>query len=299
MRSTSLLFFVWQCVVHASSPQAPESDALPRSIGIVGVGTIGSALARGILGAPAGHLPHVPKFVLSPRNAEKAAALQKEFPDSVRIAKTDQEVLDGADCVVLALPGTVAASVIQSLAFRADQNVISLIVALNFTQLGQLVGSQVEHTIAVPLPAIAKREGATLGFPSKPYAQAVFSALGTYVAAADEGQFKAMSVAGALMGDFYMRQLTVQRWMAAHKVDVGTASAFIGAIFATMAADSSSSGPTTFAEKVAEQTPGGLNEMVWKQQEAAGVYAAVNKSLDAVYSRHNSLELTNEQLQLV
>merc|ERR1712100_386262 len=103
----------------------------------------------------------------------------------------------------------------------------------------------------------------------------------------DEHQFKAMGVAGALMGDFYMRQLTVQQWMIAQKVDVSTAAAVVGAVFATIAADTANAGPTTFADKVAEQTPHGINEMVWKQQQALGVYAAVNQSLDAVYHAHD------------
>jgi len=108
-----------------------------------------------------------------------------------------------------------------------------------------------------------------------------------------------MGVAGALMGDFYMRQLTVQQWMTAHKVVVHKASAYIGAIFATIAADSADAGPTTFAEKVVEQTPGGKNEMVWKQQQAAGVYAEVNKSLDAVYHGGNHTVELSKQLQII
>merc|ERR1711972_263909 len=87
------------------------------------------------------------------------------------------------------------------------------------------------------------------------------------------------------MGDFYKRQLTIQQWVTSHGVDTDKAAAYIGALFATFAADSAKAGPGTFEEKVAEQTPGGTNEMVWKEQEAAGVYAAMNRSLDAVYHR--------------
>merc|ERR1712226_1760045 len=93
------------------------------------------------------------------------------------------------------------------------------------------------------------------------------------------------------MGDFYMRQLTVQQWMTSHHVHVEKAASYIGAIFATIAADSADAGPTTFADKVAEQTPHGINEMVWKQQAAAGVYVALNKSLDSVISEHTALSI--------
>lgn len=273
--------------VQQASGASPSDASLPKSIGIVGVGTIGSALARGILSSPPGHLPFVPKFVLYDKDATKTQQLKRAFPDSVTVAADDQGVLEGADCIVLALPGSVAVEVIQSLSFRTGQSVISLIAAVNITQLQHLLGPGVDSTVAVPLPAIATRQGATLGYPAKQYAEAVFGALGSYIAAPNEAQFKAMGVAGTLMGDFYMRQLTVQQWMVSNNVDVDKAAAFIGAIFSTIAADSSQAGPNTFAEKVAEQTPGGLNEMVWKEQAAAGVYSAVNKSLDSVYHRHD------------
>ena len=44
----------------------------------------------------------------------------------------------------------------------------------------------------------------------------------------------------------------------------------------------------TLEDLVHAQTPGGLNEMVWKEQETAGVYVAMNKSLDAVYARNSN-----------
>jgi len=275
------------------------SEPFPASIGIVGVGTIGSALARGILSSPPGHISQMPRFVLSPRNAEKSAALKKDFPDFVTIAKDDQGVVDAAQCVVLALPGSVAVSVIQPLKFTPTHHVISLIAAVNYTQLQQLLGSEVDCTIATPFPAIAKRAGATIGFPSKSYAKAIFSVLGTYLAASSEAEMRLMGITGTWMGDFYKRQLTIQQWMVDKGIAPEKAAPYIGAVFASIAADSMDAGPSTFAEKVQEQTPGGLNEMVWKEQEAAGVYIAVNKSLDAVYNRHtlqSSFEVNPDSL---
>lgn len=258
---------------------------MPKTIGVVGCGTIGSGVVRGLLSGPA--LPSTPIFVLSPQGS-KVAALLKEFPDSVTIATDDQAVLDAVDCLVIGLPGSVAITVLSSLKFRAGQKVISLVSAVKLAPLQSLVGAAVDCTIAVPLPAIATRQGATLGFPDKEYSRAIFSATGTYTAVASEGQLTYMKSAAAFMGDFYKRQLTIQQWLTEHGTPADTAAAYLGAVFATFAADSAHATATTFAEKVAEQTPGGLNEMVWKQQQAAGVYEAINKSLDAVYKRNNN-----------
>merc|ERR1712228_377034 len=84
------------------------------------------------------------------------------------------------------------------------------------------------------------------------------------------------------------RQLTIQQWLTQSGVEASTAAAYVGAAFATFAADSEEADPNTFSKLVSEQTPGGLNEMVWKQQETDGVYAAVGQSLDAVYRRNNN-----------
>jgi hypothetical protein len=53
---------------------------IPTSIGVVGVGTIGSALVRGLLAKPA--LSPAPSFVLYDINTTKANALKAEFPGS-------------------------------------------------------------------------------------------------------------------------------------------------------------------------------------------------------------------------
>jgi pyrroline-5-carboxylate reductase len=265
-----------------------HANAFPESIGVVGVGTIGSAVVRGLLGAPAGHLSRVPSFVLYDTNATKASALKAEFPQAnVSVAASDQEVVSKVACVILALPGKVAEPVIKTLNFPQGQHVISLIAAIKLPDLQKLIGKGVDTAIAVPLPAIAKRQGATLGIPPNAVAEAIFSLMGSYIAVTDVDQFVRMSAACAFMGDFYKRQLTIQQWLGSHGVETDKAASYLGAVFATFAADSKDAGPTTFAEKVAEQTPGGLNEMVWKQQEADGVYVDMGKSLDAVYARDN------------
>ena len=69
------------------------------TFGFVGVGTINSAVVKGLCTCDT-----PPKaVVLSPRNAEKAAALKAAFPDRVTIADSNQAVLDAADWVFLVI----------------------------------------------------------------------------------------------------------------------------------------------------------------------------------------------------
>merc|ERR1712070_425612 len=90
------------------------------------------------------------------------------------------------------------------------------------------------------------------------------------------------------MGDFYKRQLTAQDWIVAAGVDKAKAAAYTGAIFATMAADSADASAETLAHLVAEQTPGGLNEMVWKDQEADGSYESLTHALNSAHYRFSN-----------
>jgi len=281
-----LSFFLLSSVASQSVAAQPaaEDSPLPTRIGVVGVGTIGSALVRGLLTAP--NLPHVPSFVLFDTNATKMSALKAEFPKAnVRVASSDQGVLDGAACVIIALPGSVAETVIKGLHFRGDLKVISLVAAIKLADLQAITTK--DAAIAVPLPAIAHQQGATLGIPQSPVAEAIFSPLGSYTAVTSQEQFTRMQSASCFMGDFYKRQLTLQQWLVTHGLEPATAASYLGSVFATFAADSKDAGPGTFAEKVAEQTPGGLNEMVWKEQAAAGVYKEVGESADAVFARLN------------
>ena len=74
----------------------------PACIGFIGVGTMNSAIVRGLCTLPA----PPERLVLSPRNAEKAAALAAEFPSLVSTAPlaTLQECAAPCETVVRAIP---------------------------------------------------------------------------------------------------------------------------------------------------------------------------------------------------
>jgi len=256
-------------------------SGVPEAIAVIGVGTISSAVVRGLC-TPGGPRP---KIILCPRNAAKVAALQSEFPDLVTLASSNQEAVDAADYVITALLSGHAEEVLGGLKFREGQSVLSLIAALSLPRLKELVAPATDCAIGIPLPAVAKRRGATLLMPPQPAAKAIFDVCGTCVAVEDSDQFKRMLCITGLMGDFYKRQLTAQEWLVSHGVDKESAGSWVGAAFATMAADSGAPGADGLAALVAEQTPGGLNEMVWRGQDADASYEAFGYSLDAVHNR--------------
>ena len=187
------------------------SALVPESIGVVGVGTISSAAVRGLCRSSNA------QFVLSPRNAAKAQALEQEF-DTVRIATDNQAVVDACDCVLLAvLPGQ-AQNVCEPLQFRQGQLVISLMAGVPLSDIERWCGPAV-CSLACPLPAIAENAGTTIVTPPEPRTVAVFEKLGTAVPVATEDQFKRLQAMTCVMGDLYARQKTAQDWLVANGVD--------------------------------------------------------------------------------
>jgi len=266
----------------ASDAIMAASDAMPKTIGVIGVGTMTSAIVRGLCSAA---LSPAPKFVLAPRNAEKAGSLAKEYPDNVRIADNNQEVVDSSDCVIIGVLTKQAEEVLKSLSFREGQQVLSVMAGIYLDRISSLVAPACDCAIAIPLPAVAKHQGATITMPNKPFAEAIFSALGTYVPVEEEAQFKRLMCISCVMGDFYKRQLTAQEWLVSNGLNEGVAASWVGAIYKVFASDSADAVPDTFAKLVHEQTPGGLNEMNWKNLDTDGAYQALSDSLDATHHR--------------
>eukprot|EP00927_Polykrikos_kofoidii_P075271 TRINITY_DN71384_c0_g1_i1.p1 TRINITY_DN71384_c0_g1~~TRINITY_DN71384_c0_g1_i1.p1 ORF type:complete len:331 (-),score=63.61 TRINITY_DN71384_c0_g1_i1:11-919(-) len=265
-----------------------DAGDIPASIGFVGVGTLSCAVVRGLMAAAAAKSSAPPRIVLSPRNAEKVAKLASEYKATgvVRVAASNQEVVDTSDCIIVAVLPKQAEAVLAQLKFRETQQVLSLVASIGLERVRELAVPASDCAIAVPLPAVARRQGVTLVYQSASrFAEAIFRPLGTCVSVDDQAQYRRLQSITGLMGDFYKRQLTAQRWLEKHGVPPDSAAAYVGGIFSTMAADSAAPSANTLNDLVAEQTPGGINEMVWKGQEEDGSYSSLVHGLDAAHHR--------------
>ena len=241
---------------------------VPATLGVVGVGTIGSAVVRGLcLPGPETPPSGLQAVVLSPRGAVKAEALRTEFPNIVRIAGTNSDVVQEADCILVSVLPKQAEAVLQELPFRREQQVISLVAGLSVQRLRDLCAPAGTVSIAIPFPSIAKQRGAALLLQPGPAATGIFRRLGRHVAVESEEHFRRLMCISGLMGNFYKQQLTAQEWLEQGGVPAEAAAAWTSAAFNAFAADSVGAGPRTFADLLAEQTPGGLNEKVWQLME--------------------------------
>jgi len=264
---------------------------MPGVIGFVGCGTMSSAIVRGLctLDAP-------PRSVIvSPRNADKAAALHKAYPSLVRIAGSNQEVVDGSDTVFIGVLPTKTEEVTRALRFKPSHTVVSLVSTAPLESLREWCTPVPSASVvrAIPLPPVALHKGATVMTPRHAAVVELFDSLGTAVPVDDEDQMKKLMCMTALMGQLYAQQREAARWLGAQGIEGGVAAKYVGAIFHSVTYDSADAGPHTLDELVDEQTPGGLNEQVIREMTEAGAYAALTDSLDGVLARIQHKERKN------
>ena len=251
------------------------------SIGFIGTGHITTALVEGLCAE--GDAPEA--IVLSPRNAEKAAALAARFP-SVRVAADNQAVVDAAETVVLAVRPELAEAVAGSLSFRAEQRVLSLLALVPWARMVRLVAPAETVVRAVPIPAAARRLGPIAYFPHEPTIAALLGRVGTPVAAPDEAAFHRLWALTALLSPYFGLMDRLARWAAEGGVERATSGAYLAALFhalGVMAEDAQAGRFAGLAEAAA--TPGGINEQALALIEARDGFAPFEAALDAVYAR--------------
>eukprot|EP00940_MAST-03C_sp_MAST-3C-sp2_P000377 g377.t1 len=260
--------------------------SLPKVIGFIGIGTINSAVIRGLLSA---EIPPT-RVIISPRNAAKAALLKKDYPEVVEIARTNQDVVEAAPLIVIATPPKpeISEAILRPLQFRKEHTIVSLIAGIRADSLEKLCGPVKAIVQAFPLPPAQYHKSTTVVTPRNREIERMFGILGNVVPVDDFDQAMKMSVVSCIMGDFYRHQSAVYEWLCEQGISKDIATRSVGAFFETFNHASMSAheeGMHGFAHLVAEQTPGGMNEQVIRELTKAGNYDALKRSMSNILDR--------------
>ncbi len=245
------------------------------TLGFIGTGTIAAAMVEGLGGKD---------VLLSPRGADVAAALAARFP-GVRVATSNQAVVDGCETVVLAVRPQVAEEVIRALRFRPGQKVISVIAATGIEKIKDWIGLDMPVIRTIPLPFVAEGRGVTPVFPPDPEVMALFDRMGTAIPCATIDEFDLLAVGSAIMGSYFGILETVQGWLTSQGLPEVTARAYLGGLAACLGTVAETS-PAAFATLREEySTKGGLNEQVFRVFSEMGGTGALTGGLDSVLAR--------------
>lgn len=249
--------------------------------GFIGTGTITTALVTGLCTCP-----RPPKDLwISPRNAEKAARLASTF-DPVRVAADNQEVLDHANVVVLAVLPADARGILEPLLFREDHIVVTLLAGTPLAQVRPLAAPARRVVRAVPLPSAARHAGPIALYPADQAGEDLFRDLGTLIVAGEEQALDKLLIITSLMAPYYALLSEIVAWAVDAGVDRTSAAHYTGAMFQALSSLVQDRTDGDLAAMTREcMTPGGLNELALETMEALQGFKAVRPALEAVENR--------------
>lgn len=250
--------------------------------GFLGAGELTAAIVTGL----SADVADPPAVVVSPRGREIAATLVARFPN-VRVAGSNQEVLDSAPVVVLAVRPQVAAEALAPLEFHDAHLVVSALAGVRLAELEPMVGPA-RVVRSIPLPQAAARQSLTAIHPDHAEARALFERVGKVVVPQAESTLEAFSAATATFAAHLDHLTTIATWMTSQGVAEDAATEYVRHIFGQLGRSlSEHTGP--LAELTGKHmTPGGINEQFLGDLRTADVPGTVGNALDRVLDRLRS-----------
>ena len=173
-------------------------------IGIIGAGHLAGFLADGLRQAGWGG-----RFVI-PHRASAAAFAARHDAD---IAPTAQEVIDGAEMVVVAVRPAQIDAALAGLVWPAGRILLSAMAGVKIARL-QILAPGAEVVRAMPISAATVGASPTPVFPRHAAVEALLSLLGPVIPMRDEAALEAASTNAAVYGWFFR---LIDRLVAANR----------------------------------------------------------------------------------
>ena len=231
------------------------SDGKLPVIGIVGTGTINSALVKGF--CRRGTTPY--PFVVSPQYEKNAAELKALFPDRITVAASIQEVVDKSDWVIVAVLPSAAEEVYAGTKFRPEQKVINLIPTASFEKIREWIGETAVLAHIIPLVFVADVRGPIVLCPDHPEVRELLNPIGDVVAVDTRMEAALLQDVTGLEAPFFTLESEILKWCVSRGLEEKTALLYMASFFKAMAAQSQIVTPGRVHELADEFTPGGLN----------------------------------------
>jgi len=251
------------------------------SVGFVGVGSIAAAVVSAILQGPNGDLIDV---VLSPRSTARSQSLAERFRQ-VRIAPSNQAVVDGGNVVFVSVLPDQVVEVCSLLKFRDDQIVVGLSAGWPPSRLAPHVAPAPLTCQVIPLPMITLGVGPIVLYPGIPDVERLLIDSGRLIVLEREDDVNILSCLSAIMSSFFAFQNAAIDWAAEHGLDRRQATEYVTALLNGLSTEAMEMDPVEISGAVKDhETPGGLNEYIRKSLEDTNVFSDIPRHLEHLYS---------------
>ncbi len=207
--STIKIIFLATIILLLLIGTVKMSDLTNLTIGFLGCGKISSAVCRGYATAEGLHRPL--RLIVSQRNEEKSQALKNDFPNLVTISTSSDELVNDSDVIFIGLLPTVARELLPTLNFK-NKLVVSMMAAVDFSEVVQLIGHSDRVVRTVPLPSAARRTGPILMHPANDEAESLLKVVGTPVVCRAEQEMKPMVAVTGHISSFFELMRVSQDW---------------------------------------------------------------------------------------
>ncbi|WP_319825949.1 NAD(P)-binding domain-containing protein [Thalassovita sp.] len=239
-------------------------------IGIIGTGTITSAVVHGI--AQDGH-----QITVSERSADKARGLADSY-SNVQIG-SNQNVLDQSDIVIIGLMADVGRSILPGLSFRADQQIISVMAGVSLAELASLVTPARAAAIMMPFPGSAQGGSPLMMQGDANLVGRLFGARNSLFVLETAEELSAYICAQAVLSPVARMIEDAANWLGKRVNDPAQGEAFLRALVASSLHDTPASDLI-----VALNTEGGFNQRLRQHMDAAGTSTSLTEGLHGLES---------------
>ena len=249
--------------------------------GFIGIGKIAGAVVQGLCTSKVSHT----EIYLSPRNEENASRLAAQFAN-VKKCDSNQEVLDRADIIFIALRPAVATDVLKSLSFRPDHMVVSFIPLLKYDLLCRAVTPASIVSRAIPLPSVVYHNCPIPVFKPNDHLIDLLHHIGQPLPVSDEQQLHALWTLTGLISPFFDQLHELSAWTMQHGVDATTANQYVADLFQSLAFMAQQTRPIDFNELASHAaTPNGMNEQAAKEIRQKGAHVIYKTASDNLLKR--------------
>ena len=249
-------------------------------IGFLGTGHITSSVIEGIFKSKL----KIKKIYISPRNRLISKKLGKKFK-KVSIAKNNQQLIDMANWVFLAVTPKVGHRILKDLNFKKSRKIISFISTINLEKLKKYTKNK-NITRVIPLPFIGIRKGPVIICPRDKRVKNFFDKLGKTIEIKNEKISKNFWTTSSFMAPFYHMMAVNSDWLVRRGVNRKAAEDYTKELFLALSQDSIFKNKMSLKQLVGEsQTPGGINAQALRELKKKKFYKIQQKVLNSVFKR--------------
>ncbi len=250
-------------------------------LGFIGTGKITGAVVRGLCTSALKDA----NIFLSPRNEHTANALVAAFSNVTKLA-SNQEVVDAAEIVFIAVGPAVAVAVLSGLQFKPGHQVVSFVPLLKQAELAAAVHPANRVGRAIPLPSVVYHNCPIPVFNTSPGVSDLFSFIGQPLQVYNEAQLHAIWTLTGLISPFFDLLDELSAWTINQGVAEPTAQQYVADLFQSLSQMATRQQPIDFKQLAAHAaTPNGMNEQAAKEISANGAHRIYAAACDRLLQR--------------